>query len=228
MLPNSELIVKLLVNSDDQIKILLPHIKINEFDLFLSQIDNDDEIPLKQYIILQDNTLDLERTFADYDICESTTLFYTQNENSIALGFLNNSVFYRDFYCGGTKDYYFASRNKFATVPPTNCQFCPNPVYMTIIHETPHYGVVCRKHVPHIPLHFHHMGIEFIDHHTRRNYKFNSEMNKWIQLVCRICAKSVYDFHHDKTDCTDERDICKGHVIHPVCNIFQKSIHYVN
>jgi hypothetical protein len=213
--PNARLVAKVSINSDDQIQILLSHINREK-----------KQIPTRQYIILRDQVLEPERTFADYNIRDSTTLFYTVDENLITQGFLNSSVFFRDFYSGGNREYQFASRQKYATVPPTNCSYCPNQVYMTTVFGTPHYGQLCREHIPHIPIDFHHMGVGFIDSTTKQNYRFDPDTNKWVPYVCMICNKPVYDTRDCRKASVGERDICQTHKNHPISGIFKKSRYY--
>lgn len=166
--PFARLIDKLQVNSDDKIQYILSHIN-KKFN----------KIPNEQYLILRDMKLDPNQTLEYYNICNSTALFYTENKNMIKQGFLNSSVFFRDFYYGGNAS--FASRQKFAQIPPTNCEFCSNPVYTTVIGDgLPYYGEVCYEHVPHIPLNFYHMGIGYVYNITQQNFRFNSDTNKWI------------------------------------------------
>ena len=165
---NGGLVTNKLVNLDDQIQ-----------PLYSDTMDHtkSDEI----YLTLRDEVLDPEKTYAYYGISGPVTLFYTKNGKMITLGFVNSSVFFRDFYSGKAGDYWFESRTKFARALPAHCAFCTNPVYMTIIDKSPHYGDLCREHVPHIPLHYQHIR-GYVDTLSKKNYTFDTDTNSW-QLV---------------------------------------------
>lgn len=210
-----------------EIKVITPYGRLitvlNDVDIndkiivILLDINKDKtEIYDEQYLILRDKLLDPENKFVDYDIKESTILFYTKNKNEITRGFLNCSVFFRDFYYGTDENNItFLSRNKRALKSPEKCLLCSNHVFSTIIYDfdsdKTFYGNLCYQHIPPVPLRDPIFN-NYYDMITNKHYEFNFDINKWQPIICNICNKDKYYLRiMEENEITNINDICIGH-----------------